>query len=175
MQFVTVLRGNKPNKAKYTMYLLLTAASDWLCLRLLQSTALLSLVFGITFGLSAHASNTPQTHDVPPFHNDDGFGLLQDCQFLRAIANGEITDIPTTVNTRSTNCLASIKSVVHVLYSLQNTNDNLQVCIPSDELDWLEELTHITAFLEEQPRNELENGRYGNWIVKALSNTYPCT
>lgn len=119
-------------------------------------------------------ADTPQTHDVPMFHNDDGLGVLQDCRFMRAIAVGKITEIPTTVNARSTNCIASIKSAVQVLHHIQSVNDKPMTCIPSVELDWLEVLYYVTAFMEEQEAKSLPARSYGVWIMHALQKMYPC-
>ena len=108
------------------------------------------------------------------FHNDDGLGLLQDCRLLRAIAAGKITDIPTTVNARSTNCLASIKSIVQVVYSLQISNQMDTICIPTAELDWLVVVEYVTSYLENQPPQPLANEPYGVWIMQAISEKYLC-
>lgn len=119
-------------------------------------------------------ADTPQTHDVPMFHNDDGLGLLQDCRFMRAIAVGQIKEIPATVNARSTNCLASIKSVVQVVYSVQKSIRMPTICIPSVELDWLEVLEYVTTFMKNQPPETLANESYGVWIMHAIREKYPC-
>jgi len=67
------------------------------------------ILVGFCFGVvSPCFSNTPQTHDVPMFHNDDGLGLLQDCTFMKARADGTLSDVPTTVAGRSVGCLSSI-------------------------------------------------------------------
>ena len=134
-------------------------------------TISLVLYFGTTISSLA---NTPQTHDVPMFHNDDGLGLLQDCRFMQAIAVGEITEIPTTVNARSTNCLASIKSVVQVIYSAHNAGQLPTICIPSVELDWFEVLEYVTTFLGDQTPETLESKSYGVWIMQALQEKYQC-
>lgn len=139
------------------------------------TTRLLAILLGLYLGITKLSlANTPQTHDVPMFHNDDGLGLLQDCRFMRAIAVGEITEIPTTVNARSTNCLASIKSVVQVIYSVQNSNIMPTTCVPSVELDWFETLEYVTKFMENQPTESLENESYGIWIMLAIQEKYPC-
>lgn len=108
------------------------------------------------------------------FHNDDGYGLLQDCEFMQAIAAGKITEVPTTVNARSTNCLASIKSILHVIYSLQKSNTISSSCIPTIEPDWLEVLEHVTFYMQSQPTDALQNKSYGDWIMLALINKYSC-
>ncbi len=123
---------------------------------------------------SLSSADTLQTHDVPMFHNDDGLGLLQDCRFMRAIALGEITEIPTTVNARSTNCLASIKSVVQIAFSMKNTGNTPVTCIPSIEPDWFEVLDHVTMFLENQTPETLATETYGVWILRAVEEQYPC-
>lgn len=119
-------------------------------------------------------ADTPQTQDVPLFHNDDGLGLLQDCRFMRAIAVGEITEIPTSVNARSTNCLASIKSIVQVIYNVHDTNTMSTICIPSVEPDWFEVLEYVTAFMEDQASESLKTKSYGVWIMNALQEKYQC-
>ena len=134
-----------------------------------------AIVLGLYLGMSTLSlADTPQTHDVPMFHNDDGLGLLQDCRFMQAIAVGEITEIPTTVNARSTNCLASIKSVVQVIYSVHKSSRVPVICIPTDDLDWLEALESVITFIERQPPEALKNESYGVWIMKAFREKYPC-
>ena len=87
-----------------------------------QFSILISLCFAV---VNPGFSNTPQTHDVPAFHNDDGLGLLQDCTFMKARATGSITsDVPTTVAGRSVGCLTSIKSVAQLLFSLQKSKSS---------------------------------------------------
>jgi len=62
----------------------------------------LAFVMTVCIGMTGLGwSNTPQTHDVPMFHNDDGLGLLQDCTFMKARADGTLNDVPTTVAGRS--------------------------------------------------------------------------
>ena len=119
-------------------------------------------------------ANTPQTHDVPAFHNDDGLGLLQDCTFMKARADRTITDVPTTVAGRSVGCISSIKSVVQVLYNLQGSETTSASCLPSDELDWLEVLEHLVLFMESQPKESLSEKTYGVWIMQSLYEKYPC-
>lgn len=132
---------------------------------------ILCLCLGIT---KLTLASTLQTHDVPMFHNDDGLGLLQDCRFMRAIAVGEITEIPKTVNARSTNCLASIKSVVQVIYNVQNSSHMPTTCIPSIELDWFKVLEYVTTYMENQPSESIAKKSYGVWIMHAIRKKYPC-
>jgi len=120
-------------------------------------------------------SNTPQTHDVPMFHNDDGLGLLQDCTFMKARANGTISDVPTTVAGRSVGCLSSIKSVAQVLYNLQESAKTPTSCLPSAELDWLDVLDFVIGYMEKQPKENLSTKPYGVWINDSLLEKYPCT
>ena len=137
---------------------------------------LFAIVLSIGPGLARLAlAETPQTHDVPMFHNDDGLGLLQDCIFLKAIANGKISEVPTTVNARSTNCLAAIKSVLQVIYSLEKSSGKPEICIPSIEPDWYDILEHVTAFMQKQSDNRLGETTYGVWIMRALRERYPCS
>ena len=120
------------------------------------------------------SADIPQTHDVPLFHNDDGLGLLQDCRLMRAIAVGEITEIPSTVNARSTNCLASIKSILQLMYSMKHSATFPATCIPSIEQDWLEVLQYVTGFMENQAPEILASKSYGEWIMLAIQEKYPC-
>jgi len=113
-------------------------------------------------------SNAPQTHDVPMFHNDDGLGLLQDCTFMKARADGVISGVPTIVAGRSVGCLSSIKSIAQVLYSLQGTASTSTSCLPSDNLDWLEVLGFVIGYMEKQPKNKLSTKSYGVWISDSL-------
>lgn len=131
----------------------------------------MSLCFGMT---SLVISDTPQTHDVPAFHNDDGLGLLQDCTFMKARANRTITDIPITVAGRSVGCLASIKSVAQLLFSLQESENSSTSCLPSDELDWLDVLDFVIDYMRNQPKEFLSKKPYGVWINDALHEKYPC-
>jgi len=110
----------------------------------------MSLYFG---AVSLCSSNTPQTHDVPAFHNDEGLGLLQDCTFMVAIANG---------------------TVAQVLYSLQESETNAVSCLPSVELNWLEVLSFVTKYMEDQPKENLSSKSYGVWIMHSLHELYPC-
>ena len=133
------------------------------------------MLIGVYIGLASFAlSNTPQTHDVPMFHNDDGLGLLQDCTFMKAIAIGTITEIPTSVAGRSTACLTSIKSVAQILYHLQSSEDISNSCLPSAELDLFEFLDFLINYLEEQPDEMLPSQSYGVWIMEALNDRYAC-
>lgn len=135
------------------------------------SACIMVFCLGLT---SLSFAKVPQTHDVPMFHNDDGLGLLQDCELMRAIALGKITEIPTTVAGRSTSCLMSLKSVAHVLYSMQNTTGMSASCLPSADLDWLEVLEFVTDFMENQSADKLSAQPYGVWIMQALHAKYPC-
>lgn len=138
-------------------------------------TKLLTFIIVYCFGLmNLSYSQTPQTHDVPMFHNDDGLALLQDCAFMRAIAVGKITEIPTTVAGRSTSCLASIKSVAQVIYSIQNTAHSPTTCLPSADLDWFEVLEFVISFMKMRPIENLPKQPYGVWIMQALQEKYPC-
>ena len=119
-------------------------------------------------------TQTPQPHDVPMFHNDDGLGLLQDCTFMHAIATGVITDIPTTVAGRSTSCLNSIKSIAQVMYSLQTTVKPVVSCLPSADLDWFDVLEFVLSYMENQPAESLAIKGYGVWIMQALNDKYSC-
>jgi len=119
-------------------------------------------------------SNAPQTHDVPMFHNDDGLGLLQDCIFMKARADGTIMDVPTTVAGRSVGCLSSIKSVAQVLYHLQGNASSSTSCLPSAELDWLEILDYVINYMEKQAKEDLLAKPYGVWIHDSLHEKYPC-
>jgi len=133
------------------------------------------IFMGLCFGLvNPGSSKTLQTHDVPAFHNDDGFGLLQDCTFMRARAIGAITEIPTTVAGRSVGCLTSIKSVAQLLFSLQITENASISCLPSADLDWLAVLDFIIGYLEKQPKDILSTKTYGVWIYDSLNEKYPC-
>jgi len=140
-----------------------------------KSIIYLPMFVGIYLGLASLSfSATPQTHDVPMFHNDDGVGLLQDCTFMKAIAVGTITEIPTTVAGRSTSCLTSIKSVAQVLYHMQSSEEISNYCLPSAELDWLELLDFLIIYLEKQPAEMLPSQPYGVWIMRALKDKYAC-
>jgi len=119
-------------------------------------------------------SNTPQTHDVPMFHNDDGLGLLQDCTFMKARADGTIIEVPTTVAGRSVGCLSAIKSIVQVLYSLQESEISTGSCLPSADLDWLAVLDHVVVYMQNQPIQDLSDKAYGIWIRDSLIDMYPC-
>jgi|GEM_PF-2985797 len=135
----------------------------------------IAIVLSIYFSASSLCfSNTTQTEDVPGFHNDDGLGLLQDCTFMRAIANGSITDAPNTVHGRSVGCLSSIKSVAQVLYSHQESPNIPTSCLPSADLDWLEVLNSVIHYMEEQPKEILSSKPYGVWIMQSLNELYPC-
>jgi len=137
-----------------------------------QFVIVASLYFGMA---SSGFPNTPQTHDVPMFHNDDGLGLLQDCRFMKARAEGTIVDVPTTVAGRSVGCLSAIKSVAQVLYSLQeSTNSSTKSCLPSAELNWLELLNYIVHYMQSQPAENLSDKTYGIWIMQSLYDKYPC-
>jgi len=136
-----------------------------------QFAILISLCFGV---VNPGFSNTPQTHDVPAFHNDDGLGLLQDCTFMRARAIGAITEIPTTVAGRSVGCLTSIKSVAQLLFSLQQSENSSSSCLPSAELDWLSVLDFVIGYMEKQPKDKLSTKPYGVWINDSLREKYPC-
>ena len=133
---------------------------------------LISLCFAV---VNPGFSNTPQTHDVPAFHNDDGLGLLQDCTFMKARATGSITsDVPTTVAGRAVGCLTSIKSVAQLLFSLQNSESLSTSCLPSAELDWLAVLDFIIDYMEKQPKKSLSTKPYGVWIDDSLREKFPC-
>ncbi len=94
---------------------------------------------------------------------------------MHARAVGKLTDVPTTVNARSTNCLASIKSVVQVIYHLQNDNSLLPaICMPSASLDWLDTLEYVTEYMQNQPPTTLATKAYGVWIMLAIEKKYPC-
>jgi len=108
------------------------------------------------------------------FHNDDGLGLLQDCTFMKARADGTLTEVPTTVAGRSVACLSSIKSVAQVLYSLQESENSAVSCLPSAELDWLEVLKHVVLYMDGQPKESLGGKTYGYWIMQSLNEKYPC-
>jgi len=137
-----------------------------------QFLMLMSLCFGMA---NPGLSNAPQTHDVPAFHNDDGFGLLQDCIFMQARATRSITaDVPTTVAGRSVGCLTSIKSVAHLLFNLQESESSSTSCLPSAELDWLDVLDFVIDYLEKQPKENLSTKLYGVWIYDSLREKYPC-
>jgi len=136
-----------------------------------QFVILISLCFGVA---SPSFSNTPQTHDVPAFHNDDGLGLLQDCTFMRARAIGSITEVPMTVAGRSIGCLTSIKSVAQLLFTLQQSENSSTSCLPSADLDWLETLDFVIDYLEKQPKDNLSTKPYGVWINDSLREKYPC-
>ena len=137
-----------------------------------QFAILISLCFSVA---SPGFSNTPQTHDVPAFHNDDGLGLLQDCTFMKARVRGSITsDVPTTVAGRSVGCLTSIKSVAQLLFSLQESESLSTSCLPSAELDWLSVLDYVIDYMEKQPKENLSAKPYGVWISDSLREQYPC-
>ena len=137
-----------------------------------QFAILISLCFSVA---SPGFSNTPQTHDVPAFHNDDGLGLLQDCTFMKARARGSITsDVPTTVAGRSVGCLTSIKSVAQLLFSLQKSESLSTSCLPSAELDWLAVLNFVISYMEKQTEEDLLTRPYGVWIYDSLREKYPC-
>ena len=119
-------------------------------------------------------SKAPQTHDVPMFHNDDGLGLLQDCTFMKARADGTITDVPITVAGRSVGCITSIKSVAQVLYNLQESESTSISCLPSAELEWLEVLNFVIEYIDKQPKENLSTKPYGVWITDSLLAKYPC-
>jgi hypothetical protein len=138
---------------------------------LTQFAILMNLFFGMA---NASFSNTPQTHDVPAFHNDDGLGLLQDCTFMKARAIGTIEDVPTTVAGRSVGCLTSIKSVAHLLFSLQKSENSSTSCLPSADLDWLSVLDFVIDYMEKQPKESLSTKPYGVWINDSLREKYPC-
>jgi len=131
----------------------------------------MSLFLGMA---NASFSSTPQTHDVPAFHNDDGLGLLQDCTFMKARAIGAITDVPTTVAGRSVGCLTSIKSIAQLLFSLQQSENSSASCLPSADLDWLSILDFIIDYMEKQPKESLSTKSYGVWIKDSLREKYPC-
>lgn len=135
------------------------------------SMLLLLLAVGVP---SKSDSRIPLIHDVPAFHNDDGLGLLQDCTFMRAIANGTISEFPSTVAGRSTACLTSIKSVAQVLQHLQTTSSALTNCVPPIELNWLEILDYVTNYMESQSTEALSKQPYGVWIMQALQEKFPC-
>ena len=118
--------------------------------------------------------NTPQTHDVPAFHNDDGLGLLQDCTFMKARAIGAIADVPNTVAGRSVGCLTSIKSIAQLLFSLQESENSSTSCLPSAELDWLDVLNFVIDYMEKQPKESLSTKPYGVWIYDSLREKYSC-
>jgi len=122
-----------------------------ICDALKQFAILISLCFGV---VNPGFSNTPQTHDVPAFHNDDGLGLLQDCTFMRA--------------------LTSIKSVAQILFSLQQSENLSTSCLPSADLNWLEVLDFVIGYMEKQPKDKLSTKPYGVWINDALREKYPC-
>lgn len=137
-----------------------------------QFSILISLCFAV---VNPGFSNTPQTHDVPAFHNDDGLGLLQDCTFMKARATGSITsDVPTTVAGRSVGCLTSIKSVAQLLFSLQKSKSSSTSCLPSADLDWLAVLDFVIGYMEKQPKEDLLTKPYGVWIYDSLREKYPC-
>ena len=136
-----------------------------------QFAFLMILFFGM---VNTSFSNTPQTHDVPAFHNDDGLGLLQDCTFMKARAMGTISDVPTTVAGRSVGCLSSIKSVAQLLFSLQETANSSTSCLPSADLDWLSVLDFVIDYMEQQPKESLSTKPYGVWINDSLREKYPC-
>ena len=137
-----------------------------------QFSILISLCFAV---VNPGFSNTPQTHDVPAFHNDDGLGLLQDCTFMKARATGSITsDVPTTVAGRSVGCLTSIKSVAQLLFSLQKSKSSSTSCLPSADLDWLAVLDFVIGYMEKQPKEDLVTMPYGVWIYDSLREKYPC-
>jgi len=137
-----------------------------------QFSILMSFCFGMA---SPGFSNTPQTHDVPAFHNDDGLGLLQDCTFMMARATRSITaDVPTTVAGRSVGCLTSIKSVAQLLFRLQESENTSISCLPSAELDWLDVLDFVIDYMEKQPKENLSTKLYGVWIYDSLREKYPC-
>lgn len=137
-----------------------------------QFSILISLCFAV---VNPGFSNTPQTHDVPAFHNDDGLGLLQDCTFMKARATGSITsDVPSTVAGRSVGCLTSIKSVAQLLFSLQKSKSSSTSCLPSADLDWLAVLDFVIGYMEKQPKEDLLTKPYGVWIYDSLREKYPC-
>ena len=137
-----------------------------------QFSILISLCFAV---VNPGFSNTPQTHDVPAFHNDDGLGLLQDCTFMKARATGSITsDVPSTVAGRSVGCLTSIKSVAQLLFSLQKSKSSSTSCLPSADLDWLDVLDFVIGYMEKQPKEDLLTKPYGVWIYDSLREKYPC-
>ena len=137
-----------------------------------QYSILISLCFAV---VNPGFSNTPQTHDVPAFHNDDGLGLLQDCTFMKARATGSITsDVPSTVTGRSVGCLTSIKSVAQLLFSLQKSKSSSTSCLPSADLDWLAVLDFVIGYMEKQPKEDLLTKPYGVWIYDSLREKYPC-
>ena len=137
-----------------------------------QFSILISLCFAV---VNPGFSNTPQTHDVPAFHNDDGLGLLQDCTFMKARATGSITsDVPSTVAGRSVGCLTSIKSVAQLLFSLQKSKSSSTSCLPSTDLDWLAVLDFVIGYVEKQPKEDLLTKPYGVWIYDSLREKYPC-
>ena len=137
-----------------------------------QFSILISLCFAV---VNPGFSNTPQTHDVPAFHDDDGLGLLQDCTFMKARATGSITsDVPTTVAGRSVGCLTSIKSVAQLLFSLQKSKSSSTSCLPSADLDWLAVLDFVIGYMEKQPKEDLLTKPYGVWIYDSLREKYPC-
>jgi len=137
-----------------------------------QFSILISLCFAV---VNPGFSNTPQTHDVPAFHNDDGLGLLQDCTFMKARATSSITsDVPTTVAGRSVGCLTSIKSVAQLLFSLQKSKSSSTSCLPSADLDWLAVLDFVIGYMEKQPKEDLLTKPYGVWIYDSLREKYPC-
>ena len=139
--------------------------------RYIQLVVLVSLFIGMA---GANSSDTLLIHDVPFFHNDDGLGLLQDCKLMKARADGTLTDVPNPVAGRSVGCLSSLKSVAHVLYSLQTTENSSASCLPSAELDWLELLEHVVLYMESQPEESLSEKPYGEWIKDSLYEKYPC-
>lgn len=141
------------------------------CKRILQFAVLMILCFGIA---NLSFSNTPQTHDVPAFHNDDGLGLLQDCTFMKARIINTINDVPITVAGRSVGCLTAIKSVAQLLFSLQVSGKSSTSCLPSTELDWLDVLDFVIDYMEKQPKEFLSTKLYGVWISDALHEQYPC-
>ena len=133
------------------------------------------IFMSIAFGMAGPGfANAPQTNDVPDFHNDDGLGLLQDCTFMKARAEGMISDIPNTVAGRSVGCLSSIKSIAQVLYNLQGSASISASCLPSAELDWVEVMEHLVLYMESQPKESLSDKPYGVWIMHALHEKYPC-
>jgi len=75
---------------------------------------------------------------------------------------------------RSVGCLSSIKSVAHVLYSLQGSEGSSASCLPSAELDWLEVLEHVVLYMESQEKDSLSESTYGEWIKFSLYEKYPC-
>ena len=146
-----------------------------MCIRDSKTLKQIAILMSLYFGMANMSfSNTPQTDDVPAFHNDDGLGLLQDCTFMKARAIGTIANVPTTVAGRSVGCLTSIKSVAHLLFNLQDSESSSTSCLPSAELDWLDVLDFVIDYLEKQPNENLSTKLYGVWIYDSLREKYPC-